>query len=95
MNSSEQAASAAPGSVACYRTRGFEKKNRPDAFTACEKAVAHGPMNGLGRDGFGRDKAVELPVDEFLLVAEILRKVHASITWKVETARRQSYYRGG
>ncbi len=78
MNSSEQAR------VGSFRPRspangagGFEKEDRADAFAAREQAVAHGAMDGCGRHRLAGDQRVEMPVDEFLLGAEILRKIHA------------------
>ena len=55
---------------------GREAQQRPDALSTGEQAVAHGSMDRRGRNRFGRNQAVELAVDELLLLLQVVAKVH-------------------
>ncbi len=58
--------------------RRLDTKNRPDALTAREEAVAHGAMDGCRCGVFRRDQAIEFRIDQSLLLGEVFAQIHGS-----------------
>ena len=77
MNSSEQAAAAAPVGSSETAAGGLHGKDRPDALAAGEQAIAHGAVDGFRRGRFRRHQAVELGIHELLLPGQVFAEVHA------------------
>src|SRR6266404_2589852 len=55
---------------------GCQAEQRADALASGEQAVAHCTMDGRGRNRFGWDKAIQLAVDELLLLVQVIAEVH-------------------
>src|ERR1019366_961087 len=56
---------------------GFQTENGADALASGKQAIAHGAVDGLRGLRFGRRQAIEVGVDQFLLLGEVVAKVHA------------------
>jgi hypothetical protein len=55
----------------------FQTQNRADALAPGKQTVAHGAMDGLRGLRFRRRQAIEVRVDQLLLLGEVVAKVHA------------------
>ena len=86
MHSTAQASGSAASDFAAASLRRGEAKNRPKPFSAREKAVAHGLVNGGGRNRRFRRITIERAIDFLLTRFQIRRELHRARMWKTAGA---------